>query len=1041
MRAILQDIYNRTNDAPMLKGLKRAVSATAIALIFYSLLGFLIVPGIGLRIANQQLAHYAAVPATLQRIQFNPFSLELSLWGLRIGEAEQEQVAFERLYANLQIDSLWQRVLHLADVELVKPHTEVLFNQDGTLNLTRLFNLPPSAPDDPNAPPSEVFPLRIDRIELTAGNVHFQDLRPSEPIEFLYDDLSFELFNLSTLPDDNAEMSLVANGPAGGRIDWKGNLSLIPFTSSGSLKVTDGKLKAFWPYVRDAVPLVLEDGSVDLASDYHLDLSQGTELLLSNAQINLRHFAIKNPADKPLLRVASLDVSETSFDLAKQQVVIGKIRSSQLETWAAREADGQLDWQKLFASQPAKSKPAPAPAPAPAPSQSEAEVSAAVAATPKDAAAPAEPASPAPEPTAATDTPAVADNGTSAAPAAEAAGESKPWQVLLRDAQLRDYSIHLADRAAGPDVKIDLAPLNLDLNDFDSLGTSPFKLKLDTKVNQSGQLAAEGQVQLTPTTAKLKVQTRDLDLRVAQDYISPFVHLELRSGKLGSDLNVDLASVDPLAFGITGSAQINQLHTLDTLKDRDFLKWHQVLVEGLNYQHEKGLAISQIKLQQPYVRFIINEDLTTNINDLMVVDKSAGAAPKTQAQAKPQAASKPLPIRIGGISIKDGSANFADFSLTPNFATAIGQLNGQIGTLDNQSPNPATVSIDGKVDKYAPVTIKGKLTPFDPLNSLDIATSFKNVELTTLTPYSGKFAGLRIRKGRLNLDLHYQIEKGQLNAENKLLLENLQLGEKVDSKDAMDLPIRLAVALLKDTKGNIEIELPVKGDLNNPEFSVMPIVWQTMRNLLLRAVQAPFKFIGGLVAGGSEVDLSSVRFGPGSSELDGPAQSALDTLANALKERPSLRLEIEGMSAISSDGPLLAAQRLEREYQSTWYKMLQRRGDKVPASASELEVAEGDKAILLEGIYRTRLKQQPPAEWKQLKDDERREKMRAAILQSWQSSDALLRQLGQARAGEIKSYLVERGGLADQRLYLLDTGKVEAQADGSVATALHLDSE
>ncbi|MFI8384716.1 DUF748 domain-containing protein [Pseudomonas sp. NPDC079086] len=999
----------------MLKGIKRAASAIAIAVALYSLLGFLILPGIGLRIANQQLAHYAEVPATLQRLQLNPFSLELSLWGLQIGEAEQQQIAFERLYANLQLDSLWNGVLHLADIELDKPHSEVLFGKDGRLNLTQLFKVPPSPQSEVEEPAGEPFPMRISRIKLSGGNVHFEDLRPSEPIEFVYDDLNFELHNLSTLPDDNADMSLVATGPQGGRIDWTGRISLVPISSSGSLKVTDGKLKAFWPYVRDAVPLVLEDGIVNLSSDYSLNLATGTELLLSNTQLSVSSFAIKNPAEKPLLRLESLDISETSVDLAKQQVIVGKIRSQKLETWAAREADGQLDWQKLLASQPAK----PAPAPAPAPNEGGA----------GSAATEAEPVKEPSEPTTAEQS---ADLETATAGQPEEA--SKPWQVILRDVQLRDYQVHLADRAGGAEVKIDLAPLNLDLSNFDSLGTSPFGLKIDTGVNKTGQIKADGRVQLTPTTAKLQVATRDIDLRLAQTYLSPFVRLELRSGKLGSDLAVDLQSVEPLALSIGGQAEINQLHTLDTLKDRDFLKWQQVQIEGLDYQHGKGLVIGQVKLQQPYVRFIINEDLTTNINDLLVPQPASNESSKAPAE-------KPLPIRIGGINIKDGSANFADFSLRPNFATAIGQLNGQIGTLDNQSPKAASVDIKGKVDKYAPVSIKGKLTPFDPLNSLDIATSFKNVELTTLTPYSGKFAGFRIRKGRLNLDLHYQIEKGNLNAENKLLLEDLQLGEKVDSKDAMDLPIRLAVALLKDTKGNIEIQLPVQGNLNSPEFSVMPIVWQTLRNLVLRAAQAPFKFIGGLVSGGSDVDLSTVRFSAGGSELDGDAQKALDTLASALKERPTLRLEIEGMSAQSSDGPPLAAARLEREYQNTWYKMLQRRGDDVPAEASELVVDDDDKAVLLEGIYRTRLKQQPPAEWAELPDEERSAKMREGVLQSWAQSELLQRQLAQARAAEIKSYLVERGGLTDERIYLLDVNIAQADADGRVATTLHLGSE
>ena len=997
----------------MLKGLQRTAYALAIALGLYSLLGFLILPGIGQRVANQQLAQLATVPAHLARVELNPFSLELQLWGLHIGAEEQPQIAFQRLYANLQLDSLWSGAVHLADIELEKAHTEVLFAKDGTLNLTGLFKLPPSEQKPAAEQPSEPFPLRIGRIALIENGLHFEDLRPSEPVEFVYDSLNLELTNLSTLPDDNADMQMVAIGPRGGRIDWVGQVSLSPIASKGQLKISDGQLKGVWPYVRDAVPLVLEDGVLDLSAEYSLNLAKGTELQLSQVSATLARFAIKSPEDKPLLRLERLEVGDTSLDLAKQQVVIGTIRSQKLETWAAREKDGQLDWQKLFASH---SKPTQAAAPTPT-------------ATP-EAPAPSEGAVAAPaEKPAATPADAQQQTASTATPAEPA----KPWQVLLRDVQLRDYQIHLADRAAGSqEVKLDLAPLNLDLKDFDSLGTSPFGLKLDTGVNKNGQIQVAGQVQISPTWAKLQVATRDIDLRLAQAYISPFVRLELRSGMLGSDLAVDLKSVEPLAFSIGGKAEVNQLHTLDTLKERDFLKWQQLVVEGLDYRHGEGLAIGKVNLQQPYVRFIINEDLTTNVNDLMIPQPA-------QPNAKAEPAGKPLPIRIGGIAIKDGSANFADFSLTPNFATAIQQLNGQIGTLDNQSPKTAGVDIKGKVDKYAPVSIKGQLTPFDPMNSLDIATSFKNVELTTLTPYSGKFAGYRIRKGRLNLDLHYRIEKGQLNAENKLLLEDLQLDEQVDSKDAVDLPIRLAVALLKDTQGNIDIQLPVQGDLNNPEFSVMPIVWQTLRNLVLRAAQAPFKFIAGLV-GGSDVDLSQVQFAAGSDELDGAAQKTLDTLAAALKERPVLRLEVEGMSAAASDGPLLAEQRLEREYQSTQYKILQRSGEKVPATPEELVVEENDKAVLLEGIYRTRLKQQPPAEWKELPDEERTAKMRAAVLQSWAKSELLLRQLGQARAASIKDYLVERGGLEDQRIYLLDVGLAQEQASARVASALHLGS-
>ena len=458
-----------------------------------------------------------------------------------------------------------------------------------------------------------------------------------------------------------------------------------------------------------------------------------------------------------------------------------------------------------------------------------------------------------------------------------------------------------------------------------------------------------------------------------------------------------------MAFSVRGSVDATQLHTLDTINNRDFVKWQRLQLSGLDYQHPRSLDIERIDLRQPYARFVVNPDLSTNLNDLLVKRDESAAQDASEQQA-----AEPLAIRIGGINIADGSANFADFSLRPPFVTAIQSLNGDIGVLSNREQKAASVNIAGKVDQYAPVSIKGSLTPFDPLQSLDIATSFRQVELTTLTPYSGKFAGYRIRKGRLNLDLHYRIEQGRLNAENKVVLEQLQLGEKVDSPDAVDLPVRLAVALLKDSKGTISIELPVQGNLNDPEFSVMPIVWQTLRNLVVRAAQAPFKFIAGL-AGGGDADLSHVAFAAASSELDGNARKTLDTLAAALVERPALRLEVEGMANAAIDGPMLAEQRLQQEFRETQYRILQRRGDKVPPDPAEIRIETSEEAPLLEGIYRSRLNQQPPAEWKELDDEQRAERMRQAVIDSWSDNAALLRRLSRERAAAIKGYLVDAG--------------------------------
>ena len=976
----------------MSKGLTRAAAALAalVALVaLYALLGFFVLPRIALNLANQQLAEHATVPAQLRDLTFNPFTLELRAEGFTVGEPERAQVGFAQLQAQMAWDSLWSGALHIRTATLDAPSALVAFAKNGQLNLSSLFR--PSTDEPQPAADSRPFPVRIDNLTLNGGALRFRDDRPSEPIDFAYDALNVKLKNLSTLAEDSGEMVLTATGPQGGRIDWQGTLGFAPFTSEGTLKISDGRLKLFWPYVREALPLVLKQGTLEAGAHYRLSLGERTELKLDKVSARLGPIALQAPDGRPLLKLAKFDLSQASVDVARQQVTVGKVRVTGLESWAAREPDGNLDWQRLFAS------------PTPAPSST---------------------APPPPSPA-----PASAGQRT----------PSKPWQVRVEDVRARETLLHLADRSQAEPVALDIGPLDLDLRGYDSANETPFSLQLNTTVGKQGRLAATGEVSLAPLKANVQVTASDLDLRIAQPYLSPYVRLELRSGLLGGEVDVALAGTDPLVLAVKGNARVNQLHTLDTLKDRDLVKWQQMDVQGLTYLHGDGLIIDRILLEQPYARFMINEDRSTNLDDLRIPQPSTDSGQDTATA--PAAASTPFGVHIGGIDVRNGSANFADLTLTPFFATAAQQLNGHIGTLDSRVPGQAEVDIEGKVDRYAPVTIKGALDPFDPMSSLDITARFRRVELTTLTPYSGKFAGYRIRKGRLNLDLHYAITQGRLKAENSVVIEQLQLGERVESPDAVDLPIRLAVALLKDTKGRIALELPVSGNLNDPQFSVMPIVWQTLRNLVLRAAQAPFKLIGGLIAGGGQADLSSVSFAPGQSELNAEARTALDALASGLKQRPQLRLEIEGTSAESSDGPLLAHQRLEREYQSTWYKILQRRGDKVPATAAELVVADADKPALLEGIYRTRLKQQPPAEWKQLDAAARTDKLRQAVLMSWTSSAGLLRVLGQQRAAAIKDYLVEHGQLSDERVYFIDTRLGNTDAQGLIPTALHLEAE
>ena len=972
----------------MSKGLKRLVVTLVSIFAVYSWLGFLLLPSIGLKVINQQLGIYANSPAQLHRLEFNPFTLELFAWNFQIGATDDQQLSLQHLYGNLAYDSLWSKTLHLQDVQLVEPNGQVIFNQQGELNLSQLFTLP-DTPADPNKPESVPLAVLIDQLQLQQGRLRFNDQRQQEPIDVSVADLNITLHNFDTRPDSNSNLQLNAQTNDGAQLQWQGDVSINPLASQGHLQLQNAQLKSWWPYAREYFSAQISDGRLSLDTHYELQLTPSLQFKAKQLSAQLNALVLEQQK-KPLARLAKLHISESNFDLAAKTLHIGKINSSKLTAWTEIDKNGVSNWEKLLPSTPAKKTTISAdPAPSdPLETNNNAPVS------------------------------------TDKAPA---------WHIVVKQADLIQHQFHLADNSHSEPVALQLSNFNLHIKDFDSQAASPFSAELDTQVGEQGQLSSSAQVLLQPLNVDMILNSSDLDLRPAQAWISPYAHLELRSGLLSSALKLNISNLDNLQLNVQGDAAINQLHLRDSLHQRDLLKWQTVAISGVQYAlQQQKLSIQKLALQQPYVRFIINENLTTNISELIIPQPN-------KSGATANADSPELALHIGAIEINDGSANFADFSLTPNFATAIQQLNGQIGTLDNQTNSVAKVDIKGNVDRYAPVTIKGSLMPFDPLKKLDITTDFKHVELTTLTPYSGKFAGYRIQKGRLNLNLHYQINDGKLNATNQLLLEQLQLGERVDSPDAVDLPVRLAIALLKDRKGQIAIDLPIQGDLNNPEFRVAPIVWQTLRNLITRAVSAPFNFIAGL-ANGNATQLSEVTFLPGESVINPDAAKNLDTLAQALKERPQLRLEVEGGSLLELDGPILAETRLTAAYQNAWYSILQRRGSKIESSKETLEVPEKEQAALLEGIYRSQLKQQPPAEWAELDKAQRTQQMREAVLHSYAQSALGLRRLAQARASNIKMYLIEQAQLDPERVYLIDVSTGKASAEQGVISTLHLGS-
>jgi len=317
------------------------------------------------------------------------------------------------------------------------------------------------------------------------------------------------------------------------------------------------------------------------------------------------------------------------------------------------------------------------------------------------------------------------------------------------------------------------------------------------------------------------------------------------------------------------------------------------------------ITIRDIEAIGPYARVVVAPDRTTNLQKVLT---PPGPPPPAFA-----AASTDTPqVRIDRVRVRDGSAYFSDLTLRPGFTTGMESLAGTITGLSSVQQTGGEIQLAGQVDRYAPVSITGRIDPLGGAGSSDVHVDFKNLELTTFTPYSGKFMGYRIRKGKLNLDLRYQVEGRKLLGENKVFIEQLTLGEKVDSPDATHLPVRFAIALLKDKDGNINLDVPVHGDLDDPKFSVGRIILKVLINLITKAVTSPFHLLGALVGGGEHADLEGVEFDPGQTALDPSAESVIGQLSKALTERPALRLEIEESPDAERDSTALARARYEQ---------------------------------------------------------------------------------------------------------------------------------
>lgn len=611
---------------------------------------------------------------------------------------------------------------------------------------------------------------------------------------------------------------------------------------------------------------------------------------------------------------------------------------------------------------------------------------------------------------------------------------ARPWLAQVAKLKVDDLGLRFEDQSVQPAAVQEISGLSLQGERLGNLPNEKGRLTLQATVNGEGKLAVAGEVQAVPLAANLKIDSSGIPVHGLQGYSSRYLNVRLQRGQFSNEGEA-VVRVDGgrLKAAYKGSATIGNLLAVDQDNKADFLKWKSLHFGGVDFRLDPlAIDVHEIALADFYSRLILNKDGRLNLADIVRRNEAApvAAADAAVAPANPPPvaapttpAAPPVPIRIAKVTLNNGTVNYSDYFVKPNYTVNVGKLNGRISGLSSAAGTVADMELRGTYAGSAPVLISARLNPLAAQSYLDLKGEVKGVDMTGFSPYSGKYAGYLIDKGKLSLNVAYKLENRQLSADNRLFIDQLSFGERVDSPDATKLPVNLALALLRNNRGEIDINLPIAGSLDDPQFSVGGLVIKVIVNLFVKAVTSPFALIGSLFGGGEE--MSTLAFAPGRAQFDEAAQKKLETLARALSERAALKLEIAGYADPEIDSEGVRRVAIERAMQREKFADLQKKGGDAE-SADAVRIAPEEYKTYLVRVYKAG-KFPKPRNFIGLQKDLPVEEMEKLLLANLPAGDEELRLLARQRAENVQTWLVEQGKVAAERIFLVP-GKAKAEA-------------
>jgi hypothetical protein len=922
---------------------RKLISWVLGLLLVYAVMGFLILPPIIRLVAVRELSTQLDRKVTIQEISINPFAPSVTVQGLLILDKDNQPfVSWNKVYVNFQVSSVFMKAWTFKEISVDLPYARAVMYADGTFNFTDLIrkfatNAPPAAAAPKLKPPSKPLLVRVKHLIITGARLSVAEYAQRTPFKRIVGPLDLNVDNFQTAPDINSSSTIAGTTDAGENFFWRGYFCLDPLRSGGRFTVDDVTLNKFQPLYEDRVPFEIRSGQVGVHADYYAEISPSNIVAtVTNAAFGLNQFNLGMPGStNDVLDLFHVGVTGVSADLQTRQAIIGRIRVSGAKLYVQRNRDQSINLLQLLPpAKPATTNLIVATSP----------VAVKTIATPAiiltNLAVP------------------ILCQVTNAV--ALLLNTTNLGIGVIREVSITNCDVRFLDLANSRPAKLHLSDISLEARNLSNLPGTNLVAGLSMDWNQGGTIAVGVNASLSPLTVDMHLALDNIDFGTLDPYLESQVNLLIPETSFGMDDDIHLHTPPGMLPDVTfnGALWLNNFRAVDGNTGGDLLKWDAFRVSGINVNaNPLSIAIKNVCLTNATAYILIATNGVINLLAALHPAVTNGIAqtnaPVATKNASPKAGTNLLAglpaISVSCITFTNFQGRFVDHSLKPDVNLGVQQASGTITGISTAQLQHGNINIHALVDGVGPVTVTGHINPFSGTQTNQVKISMSSMDLLPTSPYSGKFAGYRIARGALNLDLEYDLVGRKLKARNVITIKQFTFGEKVDSPGATKLPVRLAVALLKDREGNILINVPIEGSLDDPKFRIGNEVMRVVMNLLAKVATSPFSLLGAAFGGGGG-DLSYQDFVPGRAELPDASRQKLDVIIKALFNRPALELEMSGSIDPVADRDGLQRAALDQQLRTRVWSALGK-SKRAQTTPDEIVLTPEERAALIVQAY------------------------------------------------------------------------------------------